>query len=308
MILTLISFHTLFLFFSRYYCPPGQSLKEPPLYHCRVGHYCPGGTADQQPCPINQMANYTHAEKCDLCPAGFYCLQSGVPVECEKGFYCPAGTGKDLRPCPRGTYGPERQYNSVLDCKPCPSGKYCPFQNATTHAGECNPGHWCAYGVDRVDPIGLNQTLNETESTNATCYDGKETGYGGRCPEGHYCPRGAEKPIPCSTGTYAPIQGLEACYPCLKGFYCPANGLKDYQTYPCPAGHYCPNNTKAVNENPCPVGTFSDREGNVDLTDCKECSPGRFCPTQGKKCFDLEYILEELILSFGQFMKFGTIF
>jgi len=284
----------------RYYCPPGQSLKEPPEYYCRIGHYCPGGTSDQKPCAINEMANYTHAQECDLCPAGFYCLKSGIPVECEKGYYCPAGTGKDLRPCPRGTIGSERQYNSVIDCKPCPAGKYCGYQNASTYTGLCDVGHWCEYGVDRPNPIGVNQTLNETASSlnNETCTDGRETGYGGICPAGHFCIAGSERPEPCDIGQYGPIEGLGECYPCMKGFYCPENKMTDYSMYVCPKGHYCPNNTKTANQFPCPIGTFSDKTGNTELSDCQECSPGRFCPVPGEISFFFSKNLRSFVEKF----------
>ena len=250
------------------------------MYFCRVGHYCPGGTAAQKPCPINEMANYTHASKCDPCPAGYYCLKSGVPIACEKGFYCPAGTGKDLRPCPRGTIGPEKQYSAVQDCKPCPIGKYCLYTNATTYTGECTAGHWCNYGVDRATPIGVNKTSNESYS-NSSCYDGRETGYGGRCPVGHYCPAGIGLPEPCPIGSYAPIEGLSQCYTCMEGYYCPLTNLTDFYSYKCPTGHYCPNGTKTANEYPCHSGTYSDVEKNTKLQDCKSCLPGRFCPVTG---------------------------
>lgn len=272
------------ILFYRYYCPPGQSEKAPEKYHCEVGHYCPNGSAEQRPCPINKMANYTHAVECDSCPAGFYCLKSGVPIECEKGFYCPAGTGKDLRPCPRGTYGPERQYNSVHDCKPCPAGKYCEQINATTYTGPCSVGHWCSYGVDRPKPIGSNTTLDGLlDSVNSTsCVDGRETGYGGMCPPGHYCVEGSDKPEPCGVGTYAPVYGMSSCNECMEGFYCPSTTMTDYKLYECPTGHYCPKNTSLANQYPCPAGTYSNVTGNTKIEDCKPCPPGRYCPIPGK--------------------------
>ena len=80
--------------------------------------------------------------------------------------------------------------------------------------GTCDAGYWCVYGVDRSQPDGVNQTI-----TNDTCYDGRMLGYGGRCPVGHYCPAGgiSAYPIPCDNGTYADVEGLDACKICPAG-------------------------------------------------------------------------------------------
>lgn len=265
------------MFLHRYYCPKGQSEKEPQAYFCQVGHFCPNGSAAQRPCPINKMANYTHAVECDLCPAGFYCLKSGIPIECEKGFYCPAGTGKDLRPCPRGTYGMESGYDEISDCQPCPEGKYCEQENATLFTGLCAKGHWCYSGVDRSKPIGANTTANNT--LNSTCGDWRETGYGGICPVGHFCIEGSSKSEPCAIGTYAPKSGMDVCYDCVKGFYCPDTSMSTYQTYVCPTGNYCPG--RSSRPTLCPVGTFSNTTGNTHIGDCKGCPRGRYCPVEG---------------------------
>ena len=45
---------------------------------CPVGHYCPLGTADPEPCPKGTYNNETGLEKeadCVECPAGEYCAQ-----------------------------------------------------------------------------------------------------------------------------------------------------------------------------------------------------------------------------------------
>ena len=229
------------------------------------------------------MANYTHAHECDPCPAGFYCLQSGVPIACKKGFYCPNGTGHDLRSCPRGTYGPERQYDELKDCKPCPAGKYCLNESAITYTADCDAGHWCLSGVDRPKPVGTNFTTL-TSNINYSCpfYDGLETGVGGRCPVGHFCPVGTAIPKPCQPGTYSPIEQLAACYPCMEGYYCPNENITGYTSYPCPTGHYCPNGTKTAYENACPKGTYNELTHRTKPQDCKTCKPGYYCPVEGK--------------------------
>ena len=106
------------------------------------------------------------------------------------GYYCPAGTGKDLKSCPRGTYGPEKGYYEVSQCKPCKAGMYCGQEHMMNVTTKCAPGHWCAYGVDRPQPVGRNITILELYNTSCPHYDGRETGFGGICPLATYCPEG----------------------------------------------------------------------------------------------------------------------
>ena len=231
------------------------------------------------------MANYTGAHQCQPCPEGFYCLTSGVPLPCTEGYYCPAGTGHDLRACPRGTIGTQKKYTKLQDCQPCPPGKYCANEHQTVSAGSCAAGHWCLYGVDRSNPIGVNITACNA-TYNETCpfyYDGRETGSGGKCPVGHYCPLGTSIPKSCAPGTYAPIEQLSVCYPCMEGYYCPYENMTDYHSYPCPKGYYCPNGTKTANEFACPKGKYNDQTRRTTIHDCISCKPGRYCPSTGKR-------------------------
>ena len=76
--------HCLFVVTS-YYCPSGSKYVKPDGFHCTVGHYCPGGVPEPIPCPNNSYVNRTHAEKCDPCPAGFYCVIAGTTVQCREG-------------------------------------------------------------------------------------------------------------------------------------------------------------------------------------------------------------------------------
>lgn len=62
------------------------------------------------------------------------------------GFYCPAGTGFDLRNCPEGTYGPDPGSWSVDQCRKCDGGHYCSSRNATAVSGSCQEGYYCSHG------------------------------------------------------------------------------------------------------------------------------------------------------------------
>lgn len=63
-----------------------------------------------------------------------------------KGFYCPEGSGYDLRGCPEGTYGPDPGYWSVSQCKLCDGGYYCSSRNGTAVTGPCQEGYYCSHG------------------------------------------------------------------------------------------------------------------------------------------------------------------
>ena len=120
-------------------------------------------------------------------------LEDQVIQKCVNflGYYCPAGTGKDLKSCPRGTYGPEKGYYEVSQCKPCKAGMYCGYEHMVNVTTKCAAGHWCAYGVDRPKPFGRNSSdCNRIDNTSCPHFDGRETGLGGICPLGSYCPEG----------------------------------------------------------------------------------------------------------------------
>ena len=88
------------------------------------GHIREGGLCGEWPLregPLYRLLSfymYTH-----VCPilflSSFYCTPANVsdPVasnyDCPEGYYCPAGTGLDWKPCPKGTYSNQRNLDRV---------------------------------------------------------------------------------------------------------------------------------------------------------------------------------------------------
>ena len=175
--------------------------------------------------------------------------------QCPKGHYCPAGTIME-KPCPLGTYGPEK---GLASCKPCPIGKICP--NFTTIiALPCPVGRYCEGGDSVGEPCASGTYRNEV---------------GGRfrieckpCDAGKFCDSpGLDKPSgPCSAG-----------YLCLNGSktMTPTDGINER----CPRGQYCVNGTTGGQL--CPEGTMRSSMGAAKLEDCTPCKPGKYCNKAG---------------------------
>ncbi|PIK41162.1 hypothetical protein BSL78_21986 [Apostichopus japonicus] len=255
-----------------YYCPEGQNSSRPEDYPCPVAHYCPLNSSEPLPCQNGTYMNHTHAAVCDICPAGWYCLEGLITDSCPEGYYCPDGTGIDWQPCPRGTFNNETGLQEESQCKDCLGGYYCDQLHMTDVNGPCDPGYYCEYRVDRAKPSG---------DFNATCQlPGDQTGPGDVCPEGHYCPTGSDQPILCPAGSYANQTGLETCLQCPEGYYC-TEGSVIYHDKPCPEGHFCPAGTQSEFENPCPAGTFYNTTMASDVNDCLPCTCGFYCELDG---------------------------
>lgn len=56
-------------------------------------------------------------------------------------------------------------------------------------------------------------------------------------------------------------------------------GTGKYDDYLCPAGYYCPTSpTRSDDIKPCPAGTYYDKRGAKNYTDCERCPEGFYCP------------------------------
>lgn len=62
---------------------------------------------------------------------------------------------------------------------------------------------------------------------------------------------------------------------CDKGYFCPSGqSVPNPVGFECWAGYYCPRGS--ATPTPCPMGTFSNSTGNTNMTDCRNCTPGKF--------------------------------
>ena len=44
----------------------------------------------------------------------------------------------------------------MSECKTCPGGWYCEHYGASEPTGQCDPGYYCEYGMDRARPTGMD--------------------------------------------------------------------------------------------------------------------------------------------------------
>ncbi len=169
---------------------------------------------------------------------------------CPVGFYCPEGTGFDLRGCPEGTYGPDPGYWSVSQCRQCDGGHYCSSRNGTAVTGPCQEGYYCSHGNTSPQPIsqatGTQTCLLETycRFTHFGSSDGSTflTNMWESCTVGCM--------ILCGSGSPSEFLFWDGWW--MAAVLCVSSG----EGGPCPTGHYCPQ--AAVHPLPCPRGTFSN--------------------------------------------------
>lgn len=136
----------------------------------------------------------------------------------------------------------------------------------------CWAGYYCISGVDRPNPVMLNDSQCPVDTVHPII--------GHVCPTGHYCPVGTDYPIPCNPGTYQDTVQQSNCTLCPEGYYCLAN-TTDYTPNICPSGYYCPLGTIDAFQYPCPPGTFNNLTQQHGFDACQSCNPGEYCQGSG---------------------------
>lgn len=292
-----------------YYCIGGQN-KTTGI--CPIGFYCPEGTINGEVygCPnttYNSLTGAMSLANCTNCTQAHFCeFRTTVPEECHPGTYMPFGT--DGSGAMIGSYSAGRQF----DCLECPGGFYCGSGTVNPNAcgvgmyskpGQsvcvtCQIGHYCDNATTSEDAM-----LNDKKCTQGfMCEEGLSSmSQATSCPTGTYCPEGTLEVKPCPTGTLQsateqwditlhclPCPAGSYCLErssvvkglCAKGHYCPSPVATPYNTLPALIGSFGPNPL------PCPAGTYADTLGTPDLTSCKPCPAGYYCPQASVEVVD----------------------
>ncbi|GAB9469615.1 hypothetical protein Gpo141_00006888 [Globisporangium polare] len=271
-------------------CPAGFYCGSPATIQpvmCPKGSYCPKSTSLPVKCPpgtYSGLEGLVAVNQCEPCPAGFFCDSYGLsapsgkcfegfvctqsspvanPVNqtfgqiCPAGYYCPEGSGAGVQ-CPNGTFRGSIGGTSLNSCTSCPGGLYCGGTALTTPTGNCRDGYFCASRASSATP--------------------SDTITGDICPAGFYCRGATITPVKCAAGTYTVNPGQSICSTCPERYFC--DGVSTDRLLDCPTGYYCPLGTGAFPV-PCPVGAFSNRTKIANATECRPCTPGFYCETEG---------------------------
>ncbi|KAJ8256943.1 hypothetical protein COCON_G00190950, partial [Conger conger] len=175
---------------------------------------------------------------------------------CTAGHFCEEGSTRETA-CTPGSYQPGEGQKA---CKLCPAGFFCP-KEGVIHPTPCQMGFYCPMGT-------ANQLL---------------------CPPGSYGNHSrltkASECTPCDPGMYCKGSGnTSPTGPCSAGFLCfggsPLPSPTDEVTGArCPPGFYCP--VSSSTPRPCPKGSFSEKSGLAEPSQCRLCSPGHYCSEAG---------------------------
>lgn len=79
-----------------YYCPSGQTVRNPSTYECPAGYMCPEGSSIYQLCSAGFYQDEVGQATCKECPAGFYCDNSVGPITNYTTYICPEGKTPNL--------------------------------------------------------------------------------------------------------------------------------------------------------------------------------------------------------------------
>eukprot|EP00347_Sterkiella_histriomuscorum_P016022 403354791 len=254
-----------------FYCPAGQKSPKPESYYCLPGYYCPKQSGMPQKVPAGYFQPMPYQSTYFKCPQGYYCEEGTSDYStnlCPVGHRCPEGTAYGQQyPCSSGYYQPLKgQYTCIM----CDPGKYCGNQGLSAPSADCTAGFYCRAGSPFDSPTGTYNSIN----------------IGGMCQKGYYCPSGTAFMLPCTPGMYCPQIGLAASeLKCSAGYYCLTKAIIATPVTEsdgggiCPQGFYCPE--ASITPLPCPISTYSQNQGNIDVSDCSPCPAGLYCDSTG---------------------------
>ena len=170
---------------------------------------------------------------CMKCTAGKYIDVEGSTgcKDCEKGFFCPAGSSAKL-PCPGGRFGTSTDLASATECELCPRGSFCP--SGSTTPTNCSVANSAPNEGMAFCDLCLEGTFQDEEGTSA-CK---------ACPFGYFCPDGSAAPIPAS---------------CDPGTWVIGNFTSKADCIDCPLGHSCAGGP--AQPSICLPGTVAPRPG-----------------------------------------------
>ncbi|GKT33090.1 hypothetical protein ADUPG1_007102, partial [Aduncisulcus paluster] len=255
-----------------YYCPSGTKSKNPPSNICPSGYKCPEGSGVAQPCPAGFYQDLTGQSSCKNCPAGEYCPGGDYAdqyIACPAGSYCPASSPSSVNigpiTCPDGYYSEQLMLMTKSQCVSCPAGYFCA---GGKKVDKCEAGYVCYGGSWTPTPDSSQMIILVKDSQD-------ETSIGEICPTGYYCPEGSLKAERCPTNTYSFSIGATSasyCEDCRAGYLCDGGVVTD-----CPIGMFCP----AGDVEECPVGTYNDATNGENISACKICEAGYYCPDSG---------------------------
>ncbi|KAK7882552.1 hypothetical protein WMY93_028726 [Mugilogobius chulae] len=275
---------------------------------CPEGFFCPLGMSYPLLCPAGFYCNQTGLEApAGPCVPGFFCPKGSIDTystPCPQGHFCPVATSIPL-PCPAGTVKDLQGGATVEACRPCPPGHYCHSRGQTGPSGLCAEGYYCPGGQTSPMPqqhvCSVGHFCKKGSFIESPCAPGSYQFRHGQgscevCPPGFYCQAPGtygnmsgfteeKECLLCDPGKYCKGAGrTDPSGPCAEGFVCnkgasepsPADGLTGK---PCPPGFFCSVGTSAPQ--PCPKGTYSNKGGLVDVSQCKSCIPGFYCSEPG---------------------------